>query len=91
MGRKSESTVLSGFTGVINNLLRSNVTNSEVLFEQLCKLGYTGGMTTVKNHILAHKDLIPLLAFAWISHRQFTDKNKKLVQEKWPETQSLET
>lgn len=41
MGRKSESTVLSGFTGVINNLLRSNVTNSEVLFEQLCKLGYT--------------------------------------------------
>ena len=59
MGRKSESTVLSGFTGVINNLLRSNVTNSEVLFEQLCKLGYTGGMTTVKNYILAHKDLIP--------------------------------
>lgn len=59
MGRKSESTVLSGFTGVINNLLRSNVINSEVLFEQLCKLGYTGGMTTVKNYILAHKDLIP--------------------------------
>src|SRR5574344_110771 len=59
MGRKSESTVLSGFTGVINSLLRSNVTNSEVLFEQLCKLGYTGGMTTVKNYILEHKDLIP--------------------------------
>ena len=59
LGRKSESTVLSGFTGVIDNLLRNNVTNSEVLFEQLCKLGYAGGMTTVKNYILAHKDLIP--------------------------------
>ena len=47
MGRKSESTVLSGFTGVINNLLRSNVTNSEVLFEQLCKLGYTGGYRVI--------------------------------------------
>ena len=37
-GRKSAVTVLSGFTGVLDNLLRSNVTNSEVLFEQLCKL-----------------------------------------------------
>lgn len=33
MGRKSESTVLSGFTGVINNLLRSNITNSEVFYD----------------------------------------------------------
>ena len=40
-GRKSAVTVLSGFTGVLDNLLRSNVTNSEVLFEQLCKLGYS--------------------------------------------------
>lgn len=58
-GRKSPSTVLSGFAGVLDNLLRNNVTNSEVCFERIAKLGYKGGMTTVKNYVSAHKDLVP--------------------------------
>lgn len=58
-GQKSQITVLSGFTSVLNNLLKNNVTNSEECFRRLLKLGYTGGVTTVKNYIALHKDLIP--------------------------------
>ena len=44
-GQKSQITVLSGFTGVLDNLLKNNVTNSEECFRRLLKLGYTGGVT----------------------------------------------
>lgn len=58
-GRKTDVTVLSGYTGVLDNLLRNNVTNSSVCKERLQELGYTGGLTSVKNYIISHKDLIP--------------------------------
>ena len=34
-GRKAETTVLSGFTGVIDDLLRRNVTNAAVCFDRI--------------------------------------------------------
>ena len=40
-------------------LLRKGVTNSTVIMEKLVELGYTGGLTTVKNFIKANKDLVP--------------------------------
>ena len=58
-GRKAATTVLSGFTGAIDSLLKGGVTNSAVIYEQLTNIGYTGGITTVKNYITAHKDLVP--------------------------------
>ncbi len=58
-GRKAEVTVLTGFTGVIDNLLKDGVTNSTVIFEQMEDAGYTGGLTTIKNYIADHKDLVP--------------------------------
>lgn len=58
-GHKNEKTVLSGFTGVLDNLLRSNIINSSLCLERLQDLGFTGSLSTVKNYISKHRDLIP--------------------------------
>ena len=58
-GKKSDKTVLSGYEGVINNLLTENVTNSEVIFARIKTLGYAGGLTTVKNYISDNRSLVP--------------------------------
>lgn len=58
-GRKVETTVLSGFTSVIDNMLMAGVENSAVIFDRLEDLGYEGGLTTIKNYIRDHKDLVP--------------------------------
>ena len=58
-GMKAETTVISGFEGVVNALLMEGVTNSEVVFERIECRGYKGGKTTVKNYITAHADLVP--------------------------------
>ena len=49
IGRKAETTVLSGFTGIIDSLLQKGVKNSAVVFERLQENGYTGGKTSVKD------------------------------------------
>ena len=58
-GMKAASTVLSGYTGIIDSLLMKGVTNSSVCFDRLTENGYTGGLTSVKDYIAAHKDLVP--------------------------------
>lgn len=58
-GKTADGTILSGYTGVIDDLLRQGVTNSEVCYSRICKLGYSGGKTTIKNYISRHKDLVP--------------------------------
>lgn len=58
-GRQAEHTVLSGFTSVLDNLLKAGIENSSVLFERIQEHGYTGSLTTVKNYIAAHRDLVP--------------------------------
>lgn len=58
-GRKAKVTVLSGFTGIINELLRSGITNSSVCMERLKENGYTGGLTSVKEYIASHQELVP--------------------------------
>ena len=47
-GLKAAHTVLSGYTGTVDDLLRRGVTNSQVIFERMAAQGYTGGLTTVK-------------------------------------------
>ena len=59
LGRKAETTVLSGYTGVIDDLLRKNVTNAAVCYDRIAELGYKGGQTQVKVYIAQHRDLIP--------------------------------
>ena len=58
-GRKAEITVLSGFTGVIDDLLRKNIANAVVCYERIKELGYKGGQTQVRVYIEQHQDLIP--------------------------------
>ena len=58
-GRKAEVTVLTGYTGLLDDLLRKNVTNASVCFERLREHGYTGGQTQVRVYIQNHQDLIP--------------------------------
>lgn len=58
-GLHARVTVLSGFTGVLDSLLRKGVKNSQVCFERIREIGYTGSLTQVKAYIRQHKDLIP--------------------------------
>ena len=58
-GRKAEKTVLTGYTGVIDALLGKGVTNSSVIYDRLAEAGYKGGLTSIKEYIAAHKDLVP--------------------------------
>ena len=58
-GQKATATVLTGYSGIIDGLLRKDVTNSSVCLERLQEAGYTGGLTTVKTYITDHRDLIP--------------------------------
>lgn len=58
-GITKAKTVLTGFTGIIDNLLSKGVKNSSVIKEQLDDAGYKGGITRVKDYIKAHLDLLP--------------------------------
>lgn len=58
-GKRAVVNVLSGYESVLNNFLKTNITNSQVCFERLQELGYEGGLTSVKVYIQNHKNLIP--------------------------------
>lgn len=58
-GKERPSTVVSGFSGVIDEFLRRNVKNSNTIFRELKKVGYTGGKSQVKEYIRNHKYLLP--------------------------------
>ena len=58
-GRKHKVTKLSGYTGIIDNLLKQGTKNSSVVLDRLRQAGFDGGATIVKEYIAAHKYLIP--------------------------------
>ena len=58
-GLRKDTTVLSGFTGIIDAQLMKGVTNSSSIKDKLDGGGYTGGLTQVKEYIKAHLDLVP--------------------------------
>lgn len=45
-GRKASETVMTGYTGVVDNLLKSNVTNSEVIYVQILVRRYMSSAKT---------------------------------------------
>ena len=59
IGKKNEKTVLSGYTGIIDDLLHKGVYNSAVAFERIKEVGYQGSLSQVKEYMKAHKDLLP--------------------------------
>ena len=58
-GRKHAATKLSGYTGIIDSLLRQGIKNSSVIRDRLRQAGFDGGATIVKEYIASHKHLIP--------------------------------
>ena len=59
LGRKAAQTVLTGYTAILDKLLIQGVTNAQVCLERLQAAGYSGGLTTVKDYIAAHRFLVP--------------------------------
>ena len=59
IGRKADHTILTGFTGVIDTLLSKGITNSSVCFDRMKEAGYRGSLSTIKNYINEHQDLVP--------------------------------
>lgn len=59
-GKKKGSVKLQGFTGVIDSMLKNDVTNGVVIMEKLVKVGYEGKLTIVRDYIRANSDaLVP--------------------------------
>ncbi len=58
-GSKHKVTKLSGYTGLIDGMLKQGTKNSSVVLDRLRQAGYEGGATIVKEYIAAHKHLIP--------------------------------
>lgn len=58
-GGKAETTVLTGYAGVVDDQLRKGVTNSQTIFDRLRGQGCAGGITSVKDCIAAHRSLVP--------------------------------
>ena len=58
-GKVTKVHVLYGYTDTVDGLLKIGVSNSEVIYDRIKELGYTGGKTTIKNYIADHKDLLP--------------------------------
>lgn len=63
-GRKSPTTLLSGYTGILDGLLKGGVTNSAVCLSRLRTNGYAGSQTTIKNYIQTHQHLVPPTRYA---------------------------
>lgn len=59
LGRKAAYTVVSGFSGLIDELLRKGISNSSVILDQLKENGYAGSKASAKRYVAANKSLIP--------------------------------
>lgn len=59
-GRHKSETKMARFLCMVDDeYLKQGITNSSVIFDRLRKNGYTGSLSTVKNYIKAHQDLVP--------------------------------
>lgn len=58
-GRRATATLLSGYTGILDGLLKGGVVNSVVCLAKLRENGFTGGKTIVKDYITTQKHLVP--------------------------------
>ena len=93
-GRKSKQTILTGYTAILDDMLRRGVTNSAVCFERLRAVGFSGGRTTVKDYIAAHRHLVPakrqLTAPQGNRGRRFTTEPGEAYQMDWGFTKVLD-
>ena len=57
--RRKQHTVLSGYTGIIEDCLKRGVRNSHTITDILQNNGYTGSRSQVKQYIASHLYLMP--------------------------------
>ena len=86
-GRKAPHSILTGYTAILDDLLGKGITNSSVCLERLQSVGFSGGLTTVKDYIASHKHLIPakrqLVAPQGSRGRRFTTEPGETYQMDW--------
>ena len=58
-GKKAKATIISGYTGMMDAMLKAGNINSSVCFSRLQQEGFTGSLATVKRYIDANRHLIP--------------------------------
>ena len=94
VGRKAPQTVLTGYTAILDDLLKKGITNSVVCLERLQAVGFSGGQTTVKSYIAAHKHLVPakrqLVVPQGNRGRRFVTEPGEAYQMDWGFTKVLE-
>ena len=94
IGKKAPVTVLTGYTGLLDELLRSGVKNASVCYDRLTTMGYSGSLSTVKDYIAKHKHLIPakrqLVAPQGNRGRRFTTGPGEAFQMDWGFTKVLD-
>ena len=71
-GRKAEHTLLTGCTGIMDELLRKGITNSALCYDRLKENGFQGGLTIVKDYISKHKELVPQKAACGFSRQPWS-------------------
>ena len=79
-GRKAPRTILTGYTAILDDLLRKGITNSSVCLERLRAVGFSGGLTTVKDYIAAKRQLV---APQGSRGRRFTTEPGEAYQMDW--------
>ena len=86
-GRKAPHSILTGYTAILDDLLGKGITNSSVCLKRLQSVGFSGGLTTVKDYIASHKHLIPakrqLVAPQGSRGRRFTTEPGEAYQMDW--------
>ena len=85
---------LDAFKDVINTYLKQGVTNSAVIFSEIQKEGFTGGLTIVKNYISNNKGLVPakriLVAPQGSRGRRYTTQPGEAFQMDWGFTKAVD-
>lgn len=86
-GLKAETTVLGGYTGVLDDRLRKDVTNSEVCFDRIAEQGYKGGLTSVRVYLRDHAHFVSVKRKTVESHtscrQRFTTPPGEAFQMDW--------
>lgn len=59
VGKIKQQNIMTGFTGVVDSLLKKGITNASVCYERLKELGYSGSRSSVRDYIQKHKHLVP--------------------------------
>lgn len=59
IGKTADTTVLSGFIGMLNSLFRKGIMNSSVCYDCIKEQGYNESKSCVNKYLRFHNDLVP--------------------------------